>query len=153
MGILTVGMDQSPAEIWNHVSLQVKLTIAANCVFPLLSLFGALFAYREENEAVPALALVLLFFPLVFYITHSSSLLRYRHPMDPVMLVLAVYGLAYPVNYVLRHSRLETRIPATDTTDQGSARIFAISFGQAVCFGNMARQFLAEILTRKSGAI
>ncbi len=32
--------------------------------------------------------MVLLIFPLVFYVTHSS--LRYRFPIDPIMLVLAV---------------------------------------------------------------
>jgi hypothetical protein len=111
-----LGMDQSPSAIWNHVSLQVKMIIVGNCIFPLLSLLGALFAYREQNEAALPLALVLLFFPLIFYITHAST--RYRHPMDPVMLLLAVYGLAYPVSYLLkRFSGLEARMPAPDTTD------------------------------------
>jgi 4-amino-4-deoxy-L-arabinose transferase-like glycosyltransferase len=111
-----LGMDQSPSDLWNHVPLQVKLIIVGNCVFPLLSLLGALFAYREHNEVALPLALVMLFFPLVFYITHAST--RYRHPMDPIMLVLAVYALAYPVTYLLkRFSDLEARIPATHTTD------------------------------------
>jgi len=76
-----LGMDQSPASIWSRVSLQVKLIVLGNCLFPLLALLGALFAYREQNEAALPLALVMLFFPLVFYITHAST--RYRHPMDP----------------------------------------------------------------------
>jgi 4-amino-4-deoxy-L-arabinose transferase-like glycosyltransferase len=111
-----LGMDQSPSAIWNHVSLQVKLIIVGNCIFPLLSLLGALFAYREQNEAALPLALVMLFFPLIFYITHAST--RYRHPMDPVMLLLAVYGLAYPLSYLLkRFSGIEARMPAADSTD------------------------------------
>ena len=111
-----LGMDQSPSEIWSHVPLQVKLIVVGNCLFPLLALLGALFAYREQNEAVLPLALVMLFFPLVFYITHAST--RYRHPMDPVMLVLAVYGLAYSANYVLkRFAGVEARIPVSHTTD------------------------------------
>lgn len=95
-----LGMDQSPSAVWNRVSLPVKLVILGNCLFPLLALLGVLFAYRQQNEAAIPLALVLLFFPLVFYITHAST--RYRHPMDPVMLVLAVYGFAYPVSYLLK---------------------------------------------------
>ena len=75
-----------------------------------------MFAYREQNEAALPLASVMLFFPLIFYLTHSSG--RYRHPIDPIMLVLAVYGLAYPVIYWLkRFSSLEARIPAARTTD------------------------------------
>jgi hypothetical protein len=98
------------------VPLQVKLIIFGDSVFPLLSLMGVLFAYRSNNEAAGPLASVMLFFPLIFYITHSSS--RYRHPIDPVMLVLAVYALAYPVTHLLkRFSGLHARIPATNTTD------------------------------------
>jgi 4-amino-4-deoxy-L-arabinose transferase-like glycosyltransferase len=111
-----IGLDQPPAEIWNHVPLQVKLIVVGNCLFPLLSLLGVMFAYREQNEAALPLASVMLFFPLIFYLTHSSG--RYRHPIDPIMLVLAVYGLTYPVIYWLkRFSSLEARIPAARTTD------------------------------------
>jgi hypothetical protein len=98
------------------VPLKVKLIIFGDSVFPLLSLMGILFAYREQNEAAVPLASVMLFFPLIFYITHSSS--RYRHAIDPVMVVLSVYALAYSVTHVLkRFSGLHARIPATNTTD------------------------------------
>lgn len=111
-----LGMDQSPSEVWSRVSLQVKLVVLGNCLFPLLSLLGALFAYREQNEGALPLALVMFFFPLVFYITHAST--RYRHPMDPVMLILAVYALAYPASHLFRRFfTVEARIPATHTTD------------------------------------
>ena len=111
-------MGESPSEIWNHLPLQVKLIIVGDCVFPLLSLLGVMFAYREHNEAALPLALVLLFFPLLFYVTHSSSSGRYRHPIEPVMLVLAVYAIAYPVTHLLkRFSGLHARIPATNTTE------------------------------------
>jgi 4-amino-4-deoxy-L-arabinose transferase-like glycosyltransferase len=111
-----IGLDQPPAEIWNQVPLQVKLIIFGDSVFPLLSLVGILFAFREQNEAAVPLASVMLFFPLIFYITHSSS--RYRHPIDPVMLVLAVYAAAYAVTQLLkRFSGLHARIPAARTTD------------------------------------
>ena len=45
-------------------------------------------------KAIPYVAVILLF-PVIFYLTHSS--LRYRFPMDPVMMVLAAYGVAYPI--------------------------------------------------------
>jgi 4-amino-4-deoxy-L-arabinose transferase-like glycosyltransferase len=108
--------DEPSLELWRRLPGGTNLAVAANCIFPALSLLGVLFAYREENEAAVPLASVMLFFPLIFYITHSSS--RYRHPIDPVMLVLAVYALAYPVTHLLkRFSGLYARIPATNTTD------------------------------------
>jgi hypothetical protein len=109
-------MWDPPADIWSRVDLVTKLGIVGNCLFPLLSLMGALLAYRQRNEFAVPLASVMLFFPLVFYITHTSS--RYRHPMDPIMLVLGVYAIGYSVSYFLkRFSGLEARIPASHTTD------------------------------------
>jgi 4-amino-4-deoxy-L-arabinose transferase-like glycosyltransferase len=111
-----LGLDQSPAEIWNHVSVQVKFVVIGNCLFPLLALMGALFAYREHNETALPLALVMLFFPLVFYVTHAST--RYRHPMDSIMLIFAVYGLAYPLSRLAkRFSGVPAHIPVSHTTD------------------------------------
>ncbi len=111
-----IAMWDPPSDIWSRVDLETKLGILGNCLFPLLSLVGVLLAYRQRNEIAVPLASVMLFFPLVFYVTHTSS--RYRHPMDPIMLVLAVYALAYPVTHVLkRFSGLEARIPASRTTD------------------------------------
>src|SRR5580700_3994942 len=111
-----IAMWDPPADIWSRVDLTTKLGIVGNCLFPLLSLMGALLAYRQRNEFAVPLASVMLFFPLVFYITHTSS--RYRHPMDPIMLVLGVYAIGYAVSYFLkRFSGLEARIPASHTTD------------------------------------
>ena len=110
-----IEMWDSPSDIWSRASLSVKLTILGKCLFSLLSLLGVLLAYRQQNEAAAPFALVLLFFPLTFYVTHTFE--RYRHPMDPVMLVLAIYSLAYPVNaWLKRLSGLETRIAAGDAT-------------------------------------
>jgi 4-amino-4-deoxy-L-arabinose transferase-like glycosyltransferase len=86
----------SPADVWAHAPLSLKATIIGNCLFSLLSLLGALFAYRSQNYAVNMFASVMLVFPLVFYFTHTS--LRYRFPMDPIMDVLAVYAIAYPLS-------------------------------------------------------
>ena len=111
-----IAMWDPPADIWSRVDLTTKLGILGNCVFPLLSLLGVLLAYRQRNEIAVPFAAVMLFFPLVFYLTHTSS--RYRHPMDPVMLVLAVYALAYPVIYWRKRlSGLGARLPVSHTTD------------------------------------
>jgi hypothetical protein len=33
---------------------------------------------------------------VVFYVTHTSG--RYRYPMDPIMAILTVFALAYPLS-------------------------------------------------------
>jgi 4-amino-4-deoxy-L-arabinose transferase-like glycosyltransferase len=111
-----LGVDQSPSAVWNFVPLHEKLIILGKCLFAALSLLGTLFAYRDRNQYGLPLALVMFFFPLVFYITSASP--RHRHPMDPVMLVLAVYAVGYLVRHFLElFSGLEAGIPASHTTD------------------------------------
>jgi hypothetical protein len=77
----------------------MKLTLVWNCLFSLLSFAGALFAYRARSETALPFASVMLMFPVVFYITHTSG--RYRYPMDPIMTILTVFALAYPLSQLV----------------------------------------------------
>jgi hypothetical protein len=57
----------------------------------LLAWVGMILAlWRKGIEAVPY-AVVILIFPLVYYITHVFS--TFRHPIEPVILLLAVYAI------------------------------------------------------------
>jgi hypothetical protein len=60
-------------------------------VFSLLALLGLLLARRADALETFPLSAAILFFPLTYYITHSA--VRYRHPVDPVMTILAVYAV------------------------------------------------------------
>ena len=79
----------------NHLlrdPLYVKALFLFNAVFVLLSWLGAWLAWRRGNPyAVPYLV-VLLVFPLVYYLT--VTLVRYRFPMDPILTILAAYGVS-----------------------------------------------------------
>jgi len=44
--------------------------------------------------------MVILSYPVVFYLTHGSA--RYRYPIDPILTLLAVSALAYPVRVLVR---------------------------------------------------
>jgi len=57
----------------------------------LLAMFGLYRALRDGREYAIVLGIPLTFLPIVYYITHPD--VRYRHPIDPVMVVLATYGL------------------------------------------------------------
>jgi hypothetical protein len=88
-----LGVTDSPVDSWSHAPLYAKGFIFLNSAFSLLCLLGALFAYRARHPDAIPYAFVLLVFPLVFYVTHAS--LRYRFPMDPIMMVLAAGGIAH----------------------------------------------------------
>jgi 4-amino-4-deoxy-L-arabinose transferase-like glycosyltransferase len=57
----------------------------------VLAFLGLMLAFRSHNPAVPLFAITLLVFPIVYYITHPTP--RYRHPIEPAMVVLGVYAL------------------------------------------------------------
>ena len=55
----------------------------------LLAFAGLRRAIRDGREDVLALVIPVIVFPVVSYVTHSE--MRYRHPIDPVLLVLIAY--------------------------------------------------------------
>jgi 4-amino-4-deoxy-L-arabinose transferase-like glycosyltransferase len=54
-------------------------------------LLGLRRAFREAGDVAMPYALLLVFFPLIYYFTHPK--LHYRHTIDPEIVVLAVYGI------------------------------------------------------------
>jgi hypothetical protein len=61
--------------------------------------------------------MVMLVFPLTFYLTHTS--LRYRYPMDPILQVLAVFAVVYALSPVTRSSA-EGDTPEPERNDTSS---------------------------------
>ncbi len=60
----------------------------------VLALIGLWRSFRQRSFGAWPFVLVLLTFPLVYYIT--SPEVYYRRPMDPMILVLAIYALTSP---------------------------------------------------------
>jgi hypothetical protein len=67
---------------WNMV-LSVPITI--------LMLMGLRRAFRESKDTAVLYSAIVIVFPLVYYITHPH--LRYRHVIDPEIVVLACYAV------------------------------------------------------------
>jgi 4-amino-4-deoxy-L-arabinose transferase-like glycosyltransferase len=57
----------------------------------VLAFVGLLLAFRNRNPVVPLFAIALTIFPLVYYVTHPTP--RYRHTIEPAMVLLAVYAI------------------------------------------------------------
>ena len=56
----------------------------------LLVFSGLHRAIRDRRDGVIPLVIPLVLFPVAYYLTHSE--IRYRHPIDPVVVVLMAYG-------------------------------------------------------------
>ncbi len=71
-------------------SLWLRIILLCNDLAPLCAFLGVIVLLATKNSyALPVVAIPILF-PLLYYVTHTS--LRYRHPIDPVVLLLAVIG-------------------------------------------------------------
>jgi len=57
----------------------------------LLAWLGLALAIRRKGLAAMPYAIVLTMFPLVYYVTHTFP--TYRHPIEPVIILLAAYTL------------------------------------------------------------
>ena len=72
-------------------SLLVRTVLLINLFLTVGTLVGiCLLLIRRHALTIPLAASPVLY-PIIYYITHTS--LRYRHPIDPVLLLLAVYSV------------------------------------------------------------
>ncbi|MGO9403792.1 MAG: ArnT family glycosyltransferase [Terriglobales bacterium] len=81
---------------FSHYYLQQEpddpINVVFSTIFTLLTLIGVRRAYRVNKPVAILYALVFFFLPVVFYFTHVE--VYFRRQIDPLMLVLAVYGVA-----------------------------------------------------------
>jgi hypothetical protein len=84
-------------DVWSSAPLYGKALMTFNCLLSLLSLLGVLYVRRARHPEAAPYGMVLLIFPLVFYLTHSSP--RYRFPMDPILIILAASTLARLISF------------------------------------------------------
>jgi 4-amino-4-deoxy-L-arabinose transferase-like glycosyltransferase len=61
-------------------------------LFSFLAFAGLGWAIHDGRDAVVPLAILLICFPVVYYLTHSD--MGFRHPIDPVVVIFAAYGAA-----------------------------------------------------------
>ena len=69
-----------------------RTIIVCNFVLSLGTLLGIFFLSRAKNPSAFPLTVFPALYPIIFYLTHTS--LRYRHPIDPILLLLTVMAAA-----------------------------------------------------------
>jgi Dolichyl-phosphate-mannose-protein mannosyltransferase len=87
------GLNDVPSDRWVNTLHAGTAYIWSTTAFSLLAFVGLFLVVRSGGFAIAPVWIAPIFFPVTYYITHSQ--LRYRHPIDPVITVLAVYALAH----------------------------------------------------------
>jgi len=70
---------------------EVLQTIARR-TFSTLALVGVVFLWIRRREAAALITSVLVVYPLPYYLTYPYG--RYRHVLEPLLLICALYCLA-----------------------------------------------------------
>ncbi|HXN24539.1 MAG TPA: glycosyltransferase family 39 protein [Candidatus Dormibacteraeota bacterium] len=104
------GTWEAPLDVMRVQSWPVRGTIIWNCTFAFLTFFGLWLANRLFSREVFPLAISIIVFPVVYYVSHSS--LRYRHPIDPVMTIYSAFFVVHCIASLARRSTVRTRLPA-----------------------------------------
>jgi len=78
-----------PSERLGNLRFLKNLPLSA---FSALAFYGVVCAWRSRNRGAFLFVVVLLFYPMVYYVTHTYSL-GYMYPIHPEMLALAAFAL------------------------------------------------------------
>ena len=77
---------------WIQLQRRGRTAVWLCTLLSVIALTGLFFALWKNADRAMPMVLPAVIFPIPYYITHSS--LRYRHPIDPVLTILAVYAVS-----------------------------------------------------------
>ncbi len=86
------GMEKPLESFRNAESLLVRVALLSNTLAGIGALCGIVALLRARSAYTFPLAAGVIVYPLLYYVTHAS--LRYRHPIDPVVLLLTAIAVA-----------------------------------------------------------
>jgi 4-amino-4-deoxy-L-arabinose transferase-like glycosyltransferase len=87
-----IGAEKPVESFEDAESVLIRVVLISNFLVAVGTLFGiGVLTWRRNIYAFPMAALPVIY-PLVYYATHTS--LRYRHPIDPVLLILVAVAIA-----------------------------------------------------------
>ncbi len=95
-----LGVTEPFVDAWSTNSWDVRIPLAINVFVILMGLAGLFILHRSNPRIGTLVAIFPFIYPAVYYITHPA--LRYRHPIDPILLVLAAFALSRMVRRTSR---------------------------------------------------
>jgi hypothetical protein len=99
-----IGTEHPFTDFLGTNSPLVRTVFVCNFILTLGTLFGIWFLSQVKNPYTFPVTVFPALYPIIFYFTHTS--LRYRHPIDPILLLLTVLAV---VNFPRRN---QTKLPA-----------------------------------------
>lgn len=85
------GMDRPVRGFLNSDSLITRVALVSNFLAGVGALCGIVVLFLRRSPYAFLLAAFPIVFPVVYYVTHAS--LRYRHPIDPVVMLLTAVAI------------------------------------------------------------
>jgi hypothetical protein len=90
----------NPIQVFPKAELLVQSLIVCATLSGIGGLVGMLVLELGRNPYAFPLVVGPIVFPVIYYVTHTS--VRYRHPIDPVVLLLTAIAIAALVNSLVR---------------------------------------------------
>ena len=87
-----LGTETPWRDFWSTDSWLIRTIFLSNSFITIGTVVAIGLLFMRKNQYAVPLAGVPLLFPIVYYVTHTS--LRYRHPMDPILLFLTALAIA-----------------------------------------------------------
>ncbi len=117
--ITWTGLAVRLEDIWPEFKWADRLTFAFNIAIAIGGWMGVWLLVRRRSDYAMPFLIFLVFYPAVYYLTHSS--LRYRHPIDPALMVLTTFCVASAVKAARRANPAPT-LAASGTVAQNDTR-------------------------------
>jgi hypothetical protein len=86
------GLEHPWLGFWETESWVVRVVVATNFFTAVTALAGVFILRRRRDAAWWMLGSWVVIFPVIYYLTRT--LLRYRHPLDPVIVLLSAVAMA-----------------------------------------------------------
>jgi hypothetical protein len=99
-----LSVSDRPGETWSGEPAYLKMLLLMNTAMILFSWLGLAAAWRERNQFALLYFLALIFYPVIFYVTHPLA--RYRFPLEPILVILALHGLTRAFSFVVVRQRV-----------------------------------------------
>jgi hypothetical protein len=87
-----IGTEHPFSDFLHANSFLVRAVLLCNFLLTVGTAAGVLLVARSKNPFAAPLAVLPTLYPLVFCVTHTS--LRYRHPIDPILIFFTVVAVA-----------------------------------------------------------
>jgi hypothetical protein len=112
-----IGTAQPLQAFIENDSLLLRAILLGNFLTAIGAISGIALLFIRRNPYAFPVAVFPLIFPIIYYVTHTS--LRYRHPLDPVILILTAIAIgallhqppkplsSFPFNTEPRNPRLQ----------------------------------------------